>query len=133
MSPLNKPLLRSWGDDWKRRAPFRLVYYDNEFPSPERASLVVLSFVLPDAYNLGYQDLRAQAVERVNNQPVRTVAEVKAALAKPVDGYHIVELVRGDATRRLVLDAGQMNQATARILERYGIPKAENVLDTPAQ
>ena len=31
-----------------------------------------------------------------------------------------------------VLDAAQMDRATARILERYGIPKAENVPDAAA-
>lgn len=127
MAPLNKPFLRSWGEDWKRRAPFRLVYYDNEFPTPDRPSLVVLAFVLPDAYNLGYQDLRALVVEKVNGQVVRNLREIKAALASPKEGYHIIEFVRSDTVRRLVLDASQMESATARILQRYNIPKAENI------
>lgn len=125
--PLNKPFLRSWGEDWKRRAPFRLVYYDNEFPTPDRPSLVVMSFILPDAYNLGYQDLRALAVEKVNGKVVRNLREVKEALASPQKGYHIIEFVRSDTVRRVVLDARQMEAANARILQRYGIPKAESL------
>ncbi|WCJ60260.1 hypothetical protein NXS98_03785 [Fontisphaera persica] len=127
MVPLNKPFLRSWGDDWKRRAPFRLVYYDNEFPTPDRPSLVVMSFVLPDAFNLGYHELRALAVEKINGQVVRNLREVKSALRSPQQGYHVIEFVRSDTVRRLVLDASQMDAANARILQRYGIPKAESL------
>lgn len=131
MAPLNKPFLRSWGEDWKRRAPFRLVYYDNEFPTPERPSLVVMSFVLPDAYNLGYQDLRALVVDKINGKPVRNLKDAKAALASPQGGYHILEFIRSDTIRRVVLDASQMETANTRILQRYGIPQAEHLSGGP--
>jgi hypothetical protein len=123
--PLDKSYLRAWGADWKRRAPFRLVYYDNEFPTAERPSLVVMSLVLPDAYNLGYEGLRALAVEKVNGKQVHSLADVKAALQTPVKGYHSIEFIKSDSLRRVLLDATEMDRATARILERFGIPKAE--------
>src|SRR5262245_6103664 len=53
--PLTKNFLRAWGQDWERRAPFRLAYFRNEEPKPEQPAIVVLSQVLPDFYNLGYQ------------------------------------------------------------------------------
>jgi hypothetical protein len=125
--PLDKSYLRSWGAEWKRTAPFRLVYYDNEFPTPERPSLVVMSMVLPDAFNLGYQDLRALAVEKINGQSVRNLAEAKAALQKPANGFHTIEFVRSDTVRRVVLDADELDAANKRILERYRLPKAEHI------
>lgn len=125
--PLDKSYLRAWGGEWKRRAPFRLVYYENEFPTPERPSLVVMSLVLPDAYNLGYQELRALAVEKINGKVVHNLAEVKAAFQSPSKGYHSIEFFKSDSIRRVIIDATEMDRATARILERYGIPKAESL------
>ncbi len=39
--PLHQPYLRGWGDDWRRRAPFRLVYASSEGPTKERPTLVI--------------------------------------------------------------------------------------------
>src|SRR5207253_10986542 len=44
--------------DWERRAPFRLAYFRSQDPTPERPAVVILSQVLPDFYNLGYQESR---------------------------------------------------------------------------
>ena len=82
--PLSNQYLRAWGDDWKRRAPFRLNYYNNEPATKERPALVVLSTVLPDAYNLGYQDTRLLVLDRVNGKLISRLSDVEAALASPV-------------------------------------------------
>src|SRR5207247_443313 len=57
---LTGPYLSTWGD-WSRRAPPRLlVAYDREGqePSPEHPRIILLTSVLPDPANLGYQDQR---------------------------------------------------------------------------
>lgn len=122
--PLNTPFLQNWGNEWKRRAPFRLLYYTTLCPTPEHPSFVLLSQVLPDPYNIGYQELKYLVLDRVNNQPVSTLEDLKRALASPVDGYHVIEFVRTDGLRRLVLAAGEAEgAATDRVLKRYGIPQ----------
>src|SRR5439155_7023182 len=68
--PLTKDFLRSWGQDWERRAPFRLAYFRNQDPTPERPAIVILSQVMPDLYNIGYQDSRQLVLEKVNRQKV---------------------------------------------------------------
>lgn len=125
--PLNIPLLRGFGDDWKRRAPFRLVHFAGELPSPERSALVALTSVLPDPYVLGYQDARLLVVDTVNGRKISRVADVQEALRQPQDGFHVIEFLRGDNLRRIVLDAKEMDAATKRILERYRIPVASHV------
>jgi S1-C subfamily serine protease len=127
--PLDKPFLKIWGNDWKRTAPFRLLYFDNEVPTVEKPSLVMLSSVLPDLYNLGYQEARALIVEKVNGRKVHSVADVQAALNKPRSGYHAIEFLHGDSLRRIVLDAASLPEATARVLDRYGIPKAASLAE----
>jgi hypothetical protein len=50
------------------------------------------------------------------------MADLRKAFDKPVDGYHIVELVQSDSLRRIVLAAGNSEkEATSRVLKRYGI------------
>jgi hypothetical protein len=130
--PLQQPYLRSWGDDWRRRAPFRLVYYANQPPSAAQPSLVVLSQVLPDPFNIGYQEYRSLVVRTINGRSIARIGDVKAALREAKDGIHIVEFVRGDSLQRLLLDAATLEAATRRVLERYGIPAAEAIAVPPA-
>jgi len=121
--PLTKNFLRSWGQDWERRAPFRLAYFRNQDPSPERPAIVILSQVLPDIYNLGYQESRQLVLERVNGRKVNYLQDLQQALQKPVNGFHTLEFMKGDTLQRLVLDAATLEAATKRVLERYGIDK----------
>lgn len=125
--PLNIPLLRGYGEDWKRRAPFRLTYFTGEAPTPARSGLVVLSSVLPDAYALGYQDARLLVVDTINGHKISRIADALVAFEKPENGFHTVEFLRGDNLRRIVLDGEMMEAATKRILERYRIPAASNL------
>ncbi len=128
--PLTGPYLRAWGNEWRRRVPFRLAYYDQEKPTAQRPSVVILSMVLPDPYNLGYQDNRYLAVNQINGRRIATLADVSKALEQPRDGFHILEFDRGDSLNRLVLDAATAETATQRVLQRYGIQK-DRVLSAP--
>ena len=123
--PLTDSYLQSWGTDWRRRAPFRLNYYRGDPPTKDRPALVLMSQVLPDAYNIGYQDQKCLVVDKVNGQRVSRLSELRQALDKPVNGYQIIELVQSDSLRRIVLAAGDSEkQATSRVLQRYGINDA---------
>ncbi len=120
--PLTDSYLQSWGTDWRRRAPFRLNYYHNDPPTKDRPALVLMSQVLPDAFNIGYQEQRALAVDKVNGQHISRLSELRQALDKPINGFHVIELVQSDSLRRIVLAAGDSEkEATTRVLKRYGI------------
>jgi hypothetical protein len=128
--PLTESYLSAWGSDWKRRAPFRLNFYRNESPSRERPALVLLSQVLPDSYNIGYQEQRYLVVDKVNGQSVHRLAELQEALQKATNNVHIIEFMRGDSLRRMVLAAGDTErEATARVLKRYGITDESRFAD----
>jgi len=121
--PLSDAFLQSWGPDWKRRSPFRLYYYNTEHPTPERTGLVLLSQVLPDVYNLGYQDLKFLVVDKVNGRTISRLPELREALKQPVSGFHSIEFVQSDSLRRMVLAADELEPATKRVLALYGITK----------
>ncbi|HVY71745.1 MAG TPA: hypothetical protein VHH73_17570 [Verrucomicrobiae bacterium] len=130
--PLTDELLRGWGEDWRRRAPFRLSYYNNEDPTPQRPALVLLTTVLPDAFNIGYHDYRYLVVDSVNGQKISRLGQLHEALSKPVNGFHTIQFVKGDSTQRVVLDASDLDRATKRVLQRFGIGKAEVLDQSPA-
>jgi hypothetical protein len=129
--PLTRNYLRSWGQDWERSAPFRLAYFRNEEPTAERPAVVVLSSVLPDVFNLGYQELRNLVVEKVNGRRVSYLGQLEEALRQPSEGYHVFEFMAGETLQRLVIDAQQLEAATRRVLERYGIEKDHQVRPAP--
>jgi hypothetical protein len=132
--PLTDSYLQSWGSDWKHRSPFRLHYYDEQPPTKDRPALVLLSQVLPDAFNIGYQEQRWLVVDKVNGQPVSRLSELRDALQKPVDGFHIIEFMQSDSLRRIVIAAGSSEEAaTQRVLKRYGITEASHFADNAAK
>jgi hypothetical protein len=128
--PVTDAYLQSWGPEWKTRAPFRLNYYNNEPPTKERPALVMLSQVLPDPYNIGYQDQKWLVLNKVNGQRVNRLPELRDALQKPVNGFHVLEFVKGDSLQRIVLGGGEADRAaTARVLKRYNITDAFRFAD----
>jgi hypothetical protein len=120
--PLTDSYLQSWGNDWRRRSPFRLNYYRSDVPTQDRPALVLMSQVLPDPYNIGYQDQRCLVVDKINGKRISRLADLREALETPVNGFHVIELMQSDSLRRIVLAAGDSEkEATGRILKRYGI------------
>src|SRR5207248_2944440 len=113
---LTDSFLQSWGPEWKQQAPFRLNYYNQEPPTDERPALVLLSQVLPDDYNIGYQDLHYLIVRKVNGQPVKRLADLRQALSQPLNGFEVIEFAPGESLQRLVLAAGEAErEATRRV------------------
>lgn len=125
--PLTEPYLRSFGAEWRRIVPFRLVYLSSVDATSEMPSLVVLSAVLPDYFNIGYHDYRGLVVDTVNNFTVRNLTDLNKALKSPADGYHIIKFQKGDSIKSIVIDANGEADAMARILKRYNIPSASKI------
>jgi hypothetical protein len=127
--PLTESYLQSWGRDWKTRAPFRLNYYRNESPSKKQPSIVILSQILPDPYNIGYQEQKFLVIEKANGVPVSRLSELQEALKKPTNGYHIFEFAKGESLQRIVVSAGDAErEATQRVLKRYGVTEASHLV-----
>jgi hypothetical protein len=125
---LTRPYLAAWGD-WARRAPPRLLVAMDREPedgSAEPKKIVLLSSVLPDAANLGYQELRDLIVQRVNGREIASLADLRQAFASPQGGFDVVEFLAGQGTARAVLDVGEARDAAARIRQAYGIEKLDS-------
>ena len=126
--PLTTPYLQRWGAEWERTAPFRLNYYRSDEATKTKPSLVILSQVLPDKFNIGYQEYRSFVVNQVNGQRVTSLTELQAALKQPKDSFHVIDFVPNESLQRIVLAAGEAErQATQRILQRFGITDAVQI------
>ncbi len=120
---LSRPFLQTWRDWWKT-APLRmLVAYSQQRrkPTEKQPRMVVLSKVLPDPVNLGYQELGPMIVTKVNGMTIGSIAQLKQAFQKPQGAYHVVEFLPGQGPYRIVLNAKDAAQADGRIRRNYGI------------
>jgi hypothetical protein len=125
--PLTAAYLRSWGPDWQSHAPFRLSYYSLDKVTPEHPERVVLSQVLPDEVNIGYESLRNVVVDEINGMPIKRISDVAEALKKPQHGFDVFVFAPGEEVHKAVLDANALDQANQKIMARFHIP-ADQVL-----
>lgn len=116
--PLNGPLMQALGGN---RPPL-LDYYNQQADLETRKGLVVVSGVLPDDYNLGYEDLRYLLVDRINGKLIESIDDIVAAMEAPEGEFHRIQFMPEERVLHIVLDAETMDEATARILGNYRIP-----------
>jgi hypothetical protein len=127
--PLSEPYLRSWGPTWRQHSPFRLSYYSMEKVTPQRPQRVVLSQVLPNPANIGYESLRNMVIDEINGMKIKRISDIEIALKSPVDGFNVFKFEAGEPVQQAVLDASEMDRVNQEIMARYHIP-ADHVLNT---
>ena len=120
---LDVAYLEAWGKDWQTNAPQKLVYtyfYQHElFPARDR-NVVVLSQMIPSEQAIGLPHRKLDiAVEQVNGQEIKTLADVSRALESPTDRFHRFRLAEDPWI--IVVEAETGDQTTEMIAERYGI------------
>lgn len=117
--PVSGPLIRALGQS----TTLLLDHYYERPPIQEKEGLVLLSMVLPDTYNQGYEYLRLHLIDQINGLPINNLEEVGKALDQPLDGYHRIRFMSDESMLHIVLDAEELPAATERILQRYRIPQ----------
>jgi hypothetical protein len=88
----------------------------------------VLSQVLPNEINLGYEGLRNTVVDEINGIHIKRIADVVTALKSPVDGFDVFKFEMGETVTQAVLDASEIDRSNQEIMTRYHIP-TDHVLD----
>ncbi|WPJ96875.1 hypothetical protein SH580_04040 [Coraliomargarita algicola] len=120
--PITGPYLNTYG----KNRPLLLEYYSHHAELPERNGLVIVSSVIPDPYNRGYESVRQLIVDRINGQIIHSIADISEALAHPQGEFHRLEFMPDQGLKHIVLDAASMEAATQRILKHYNIPSARS-------
>ena len=115
--------LRGFGPAWKRVLDPRIVhlYHTRQFaPSQPGERVLILSLVLPDAINIGYQDFHNSIITSLNGKPVCNMSEVFHLLDEN-GAIHRIGLKSMDV--ELVLDDQSLPAANARLAASYRIPQ----------
>ena len=99
---------------------------DEEAGEAEPGRIVLLSSVLPDVANLGYQELRDLIVERVNGRPVPTLAALREAFALDELRLPRDRVPLGQGAARIVIDAAEADAAGERLHRAYGVEKLDS-------
>jgi PDZ domain len=130
---LTRSYLGAWGD-WTRRAPPRLLIAldrEGEVPDPAAPRIILLSSVLPDPANLGFQDLRDLIVSRIDGRAIGSLDDVREAVRHPGGAFHVIELLPGQAAARVVIAVDEARAAAARLQAAYGIERLDSAEVTP--
>ena len=89
-----------------------------KYKTVEKQEVVVLIQVLADGSNLGYHDINNTAIDEVNGEKIRDMADFVDKVENNREKYLIIKL--SDDTR-IALDYDASRKATAGILARYKI------------
>jgi hypothetical protein len=128
LQELSREYLKEWGSDWEKKAPERMVYYDryqSDLFQGDRRHLVILSQVLPTADSIGYEDLGAMVVTKINDIPLTCFADVPKALDHPINGFHKIEFEENPNV--IYLDAGQVSGHAEEMKKIYGLPAVSRI------
>jgi hypothetical protein len=130
--PLTDAYLRSYGPEWRQRAPFRLAYYDSEKVKPDRPERIVLSQVLPDEVNIGYEGLRNTVLDEVNGVKIGRISDLVTALKSPINGFDVFKFASGEPIEMAVLDASEIDSANQNIMTLFHSPADHLINPSPA-
>ncbi|KAK9293355.1 hypothetical protein L1049_021347 [Liquidambar formosana] len=118
--PLTQPYLHEYGEDWYNTSPRRLCERAlRELPKKAGEQLVILSQVLMDDINAGYERLAESQVKKVNGVEIENLKHLCQLVENCSEESLRIDL---DEERVVVMDYHSAKVATSRILERHRIP-----------
>jgi len=121
--PLNRDFLET-----QKNVNTRLRYFFDFFVADslyrEHPEVIVLSNVLTDPVNTYATPFKGSIVDRINGKPIRSLQDVATAFEQPGE-FHVVELL--NEGRPIVLERSALNDAAARIRQRYGVVAEQNL------
>ena len=115
---LSRPLLESFGEDWRSRAPLNLL---DAFENPENYEesmdrVVFLSGAIPTPATIGYERLRNLIVRKVNGVGIRNMKSLKEAFEGHADDIHTIEFA--DENLTVYLDELISSEVDSQLLQR---------------
>ena len=124
-SPLTQPHLHEFGDDWYNSAPRRLcdraLNHHAERPGQQ---VVILSQVLADEVNAGYQGMHDLEVRSVNGKRVHNLRELRDAVEGAEGAFLRLDFVDD---RVLVVNRAEAEAAHARIMAKHRVPSRASI------
>ncbi|GAB2211879.1 hypothetical protein Drorol1_Dr00025218 [Drosera rotundifolia] len=122
--PLTQPYLHEFGEDWYNISPRKLCERAlRELPKKPGEQHVILSQVLMDDINAGYERLAELQVKKVNGVEVDNMKHLCQLVEDGKEENLRFDL---DDDRVIALNYSKAKLATSRIMERHRIPSAKS-------
>ncbi len=137
--------LSMWGSNWESRAPVRLRlfmeqnknifshYYlkktnDNSTSQINDSELriVLVTQVIPDQINIGYQKITNAIVLQINNRDIHSLEDVEKSFLYPKNGFHRIDFLPGSDRLSVILPDLNLREANLRIKKNFRIPKLKS-------
>ena len=123
------PLTANYIFEWESplKPPLELLYlFDEGEITTDRNQVVILSKVLADDFNIGYQKLEHMVIEKINGKKVKNLKHFVELLESSKGEYVIITLKNHT---KIILDYNAGIKATPDILKRYRVnaPKSDNL------
>jgi membrane-associated protease RseP (regulator of RpoE activity) len=122
LQELSRQYLKEFGVDWVKKAPEKFVYFDrfqDTLFQDDRKKIVILTHVLPTENTVGYEEIQNIVVTKVNGVPLKSLADLPGALAKPVDGFHKIEF--NESPGVIYLDPKEVEDGNTALIRNYGL------------
>ncbi len=128
LQELSRQYLKEWGADWKKKAPEQFVYLDaqqSELFKDGPKKVVFVSRVLPSEATIGYEEIQAIVVKKINGVTLQGVSDIPAALGQAKDGLHKIEFDGDPGT--IYLDAAQVTALEPVLSKKYRLPTMQRL------
>lgn len=123
LQELSRQYLKDYGNDWQKRAPQELVYFDQyqeDLFANGPKKIVILSRVLPMPSTLGYEELHHLRVTKVNGVELQSLNDLPDALTKAENGVHRIEFDSDPSV--IFLDAAGLAADEKALTQNYRLP-----------
>ena len=126
---LTREYLSEFGRDIAGDSPSNLYYYFRDLafkPTEERRDIVVLSYVLPSQFNLGYAGVGQSVVSKFNGMEISSIKDILTAQKlNPESKFDVIEFELEDPV--VVISREQISVANAFVTQNYGVSKISNI------
>ena len=95
----------------------------NKKYSKQQSRVVLVTQVIPDAINIGYQNLSNAVVLKINDQSINSLIDVSEAFLKPKNEFHRIDFLPGSERMSVVLPEETLEESNKRIKNNFRIPK----------
>ncbi len=122
--------LKTWGKNWINKAPSYLgiIWKLQNHKEKKQRRVIILSQVLPDTINNGYQNIHNALIAKVNDQKIDSLDDLKAAFDKPIhkrgNRYQVIDLRYGDGT--FILSHNKIEESHKRLAQKYKITSPQS-------
>ena len=119
---LSVPFLKLFGNDWRNRAPIKLLMAHANpemYEKKGNKKLVIMTRTIPTPATLGYERLSTLIVTKINGIPIKDIKDVNTASKKPIDGQHMIEFE--SYPKLIFVDANLSSRVNKALENRIGL------------